>query len=139
MFRRGIENCLSNGRIKIVYQVNQRCFTPTCSKNRPFAFGNIQNHIKDLNKHGYQVNKDFEIHAIVYGQGWPLIVNDHRNPYKKVVQSTIDSGVKISLCLTTAWNVGLEYSELLPEVGFVTSGVSAIVDLQSLGWIYIQP
>lgn len=42
-------------------------------------------------------------------------------------------------CLNTANSKGVKKADMIDGIGFVTSGVTAIPDLQEEGYRYVQP
>ena len=55
------------------------------------------------------------------------------------VAETLGSGAGIFACENTMRNQKLTKNELLPNVGFVKAGVTALMMRQSEGWAYIRP
>jgi len=55
------------------------------------------------------------------------------------MEGLIANGIKVVFCQNTARSKGVTTDQLIPGVGDVTAGVSAIVDFQALGYRYVQP
>ncbi|UKN03491.1 DsrE family protein [Paracrocinitomix mangrovi] len=135
-------------KIKVVYQLNKLCSDSTCAK--PYGIGNIFNHINDLKiTHGIKA-KNYEFVVIIHGGGWPLVLNNEPengvekhatdNPFQSQVEKLVaEPGVKIYFCQNTAHSKKVSLNQMIPGIGFVTAGISAIVDLQMEGYIYVQP
>jgi len=140
-----ITRCIKKrDKVKVVYQINQECKNSACTK--PYAIGNINNAIKDYEiTHG--MNSDgYEIVAIVHSGGWPLILsNDSASPHARTnsfqaqMEGLVAKGVKVVFCQNTARSKGVQTSQMIPGVEYVTAGVSAIADYQALGYSYVQP
>jgi intracellular sulfur oxidation DsrE/DsrF family protein len=151
--------CIENRKhVKVVYQINQFCEGATvngvCTK--AYALGNINNAIKDYEvSYGMVMGEDVEIAVVVHGGGANMVVQDAvlrahgkgTNPFENDIRALIGKGVKVYMCQNTARSLikngtltaGYATSELIDGVQFVTAGVTAIPDFQSLGYEYIQP
>lgn len=134
--------------VKVVMQVNNYCGRTaadgvTCLE--PYGFRNIPEMLKNYTiTHGMN-RKDFDIAIIVHGTGGRLLVKN--NPFQSWVTDAIDNGVKVYFCENTvramitsgALPAGNVASKVIPGVEYVTGGLSALVDMQSRGYQYIQP
>ncbi len=142
-----ITRCITKrNKLKVVYQINKECRSDKCAK--PYAVGNIVNAIKDYEiTHGMKAGKDYEVVAIVHSGGWKLILDNAStdphasgyNLFQPQVQNLLDKGVKILFCQNTARNKNVKTSNMIAGVGYVTAGVTAIADLQAIGYNYVQP
>jgi intracellular sulfur oxidation DsrE/DsrF family protein len=153
-------------KVKVVVQINQFCrdAVPNASCTRPYALGNIRNMISDYeDTHGMEQGKDYEIVAIVHsGGGWQMLTNEGyngsgvwvtgRNQFEATVRGLMDDGVKFYFCQNTTRGFignntlptvdetpGGATAELIEGVEYTTAGVTAIADLQSKGYTYVQP
>ncbi len=133
-----VTRCLANKKVKILYQINTECKDASCTA--PYAVGNIWNQIKDMEiTHGMD-QKDYEVVAIVHGAGWKLVLNDDRNAFRTQMAALVaHPRVKVLFCQNTAHKKGIKLADMIPGMGFVTAGVSAIADLQEEGYRYVQP
>lgn len=141
-----VTRCLSHTKhVKILYQVNTECKNSKC--DAPYAVGNIINHINDMEiTHGMDA-RDYEIVVIVHSAGWKLVLNNNAvekhaadNPFQAAMESLVARpSVKVLFCQNTANSKGVVKANMIDGIGFVTAGVSAIADLQSDGYRYIQP
>lgn len=146
-----VTRCLRNQgerrSLKVVYQVNQQCKDSKCTAG--YALGNINNAIKDYEiTHGMTQGENYEINAVVHGGGWTQIVQDGatldngnmvQNPFQGAVEALLAKGVKIYFCQNTARSKGVKLHNMIPGVEFVTSGVTALADFQSIGYMLVQP
>lgn len=132
-------------KIKILYQINKECKNAACDK--AYAIGNIVNHINDL-EITHDINSDdYEIEVVVHSGGWKLILDNNAsekhamdNPFQMAMEALIARpGVKVRFCQNTANSKGVVFANMIPGIGFVTAGVSAISDLQEAGYRYVQP
>ncbi|MFZ0788274.1 MAG: hypothetical protein WAM94_01475, partial [Chromatiaceae bacterium] len=130
----------------------------------PYALGNIRNMIDDYEiTHGMEQGKDYEIVAVVNcSGGWQMLKNEGldgngnpvtgRNQFEGVVSGLIEDGVRFYFCQNTTRSfvsgnilpTALETTdgatgELIDGVEYTTAGVTAISDLQSKGYTYVQP
>jgi intracellular sulfur oxidation DsrE/DsrF family protein len=154
--------------VKVVMQVNRFCRDSVpnadCADNRAYALGNMRNMIKDYEiTHGMVPRRDFEIVAVVHsGGGWLMLKDEGldgdgnsvsgRNQFEGQVRALIDQGVEFYFCQnttrgfirkgivpdTTESTAGAT-GELIEGVKYTTAGVTAIAELQSLGYTYVQP
>ena len=135
----GVTRCVANTKkVKTLFQMNTECKNSAC--DAPYAVGNIKNAIKDYQMtHGMSAD-DYEIAVIVHSAGWKLILNDDRNRFKSDMEWLVSQpSVKVLFCLNTANSKGVKKADMIEGVGFVTSGVTAIPDMQEEGYRYVQP
>ncbi len=141
-----VTRCLSTTKkVKILYQINTECKNASCAD--PYAVGNIINHINDLEiTHGID-SHDYKIVVVVHSGGWKLILDNNAmdkhaadNPFQEKMEALVAMpSVKVLFCQNTANSKGVVKANMLDGVGFVTAGVSAISDLQTEGYRYVQP
>ncbi len=147
--------CLQKrSNVKLVYQLN--LFTDPANSGKPYGLGNIQNAINDYrDNYGMEMGKDVEIAVVIHSSAAKMAVQDvvlrskgvGANPFEDTIRGLIAQGVDIYLCQNSARSLikegaltpGYATSELIEGVGFVTSGVTAIPDFQSRGYLYVQP
>ena len=141
-----VTRCLAKTkRAKILYQINTLCKTSKC--DAPYAIGNISNHIADMQiTHGMDPD-DYDIVVIVHSAGWKQVLNNNAvekhaedNPFQAAMENLVNTpSVKVLFCMNTANSKGITLPNMIEGIGFVTAGVSAISDLQTRGYKYIQP
>jgi len=141
-----LTRCLGKtSKVKALFQINQECKNAAC--DAAYAVGNINNQITDyVVTHGMD-SDDYEIVVIVHSSGWKLILDNNatdkhtaNNPFQAAMEGLVTNpNVKVLFCQNTAASKGVVLANMLDGVGFVTAGVSAITDLQSSGYKYIQP
>lgn len=141
-----VTRCLAKPKgTRVVYQFNKFCEDVACTK--VYAVGNILNHIRDLEvTHGVP-SGEYQMVVIVHSGGWKAILDPakgHPNAADNVFADQIKAlvakpGVKVMFCQNTANSNKVQLSQMIDGVGFVTSGVSALTDLQRIGYRYIQP
>ncbi|MDH5543996.1 MAG: DsrE family protein [Gammaproteobacteria bacterium] len=135
-----LTRCLSKkSHVKVVYQINTKCKDATCTA--PYAVGNIGNAIKDYeNLHGMVRGRDYELVAVIHSAGWSLVLDDPaKNPFRNAVAGLLDKGVKVLFCQNTARSKHIGLYDMIPGIGFTTSGVTALADLQMRGYAMVQP
>lgn len=141
-----VTRCLANTHhVKVLYQINTECKNSVC--DAPFAVGNIVNHIKDFETTHGMTSRDYEIVVIVHSAGWKLVLNNNAlekhsadNPFQAAMEDLVSRpGVKVYFCQNTAHSKKVKLANMIDGIGFVTSGVSAIADLQEEGYRYVQP
>ena len=155
-------------KVKVVVQINEFCrddvARPDCANNRAFALGNIRNMIKDYEvTHGMVQGRDYEIVAIVHSGGGWIVLKDEgydgngnwvtgRNQFEGQVKDLMDAGVKFYFCQnTTRGYITRNFlpaagettygatGEMIEGVEYTTAGITAIVDYQRQGYMYVQP
>lgn len=114
------------GRHKVVFQV---------SDNDPakwnLALNNIRNIQQDLG------SENVEIELIAYGPGLNMLKLDSAVAAR--VAETLGNGAGVLACENTMRNTKVGKSDLLPNIGFVKAGVTALMMRQREGWAYIRP
>ena len=159
-FCRDIWNKQADGSLTPVTKVSE------CKPGRAYALGNIKNMLNDYEiTHGMRPGKDFEVVAVVHSGGGDLVLQDGysfvdstkgnvtiSNPFQDDVQDLMDRGVRFLFCQNTTRGFirsgklpslqdgeGSATDALIPGVEYTTAGVTAIADLQSQGYRYVQP
>ena len=77
-----------------------------------------------------------EIELVAYGPGLNMLKAD--SPVKQRIAEALKSGVKINACQNTMQGMKLTPADILPEVGYVPSGVVEVMRKQQQGWAYIR-
>ncbi|WP_455209887.1 DsrE family protein [Kaarinaea lacus] len=135
-----VTRCLANTKkVKTLFQINTLCKDATCGA--PYAIGNIKNAIKDYElSHGMTAD-DYDIAVVVHSAGWKMVLNDTtKNQFKEDMEWLVSQpGVKVLFCLNTANSKNVQKADMIDGIGFVTSGVTAIPDMQEEGYRYVQP
>lgn len=134
-----VTRCLGETKdAKVVYQINT--LHKDANQNAPYAVGNILNHIVDFEKTHGMTSENYEIVVVVHSSGWPLVLNGAANPYASAMTDLVSrDGVKVLFCQNTAAKKNVKLADMIPGIGFTTSGVSALSDLQEAGYRYVQP
>ena len=141
-----ITRCLDNDSdVLSVYPLNRLCKTDSCES--PYAIGNINNAINDYEiTNGLVLHEDYDITAIVYSTGALFAIDNNaavlfpeQNPFQTQIEELLAKGVHIYLCQNTARAKGIRTENLIQGIKFVTSGVTAIADLQLKDYALIQP
>ena len=77
-----------------------------------------------------------EIELVAYGPGLNMLKAD--SPVKQRIAEALKSGVKINACQNTMQGMKLTPADILPDVGYVPSGVVEVMRKQQQGWAYIR-
>ena len=77
-----------------------------------------------------------EIELVAYGPGVNMLKAD--SPVKQRIAEALKSGVKINACQNTMRAMKLTPADILPEIGYVPSGVVEVMKKQQQGWAYIR-
>ena len=113
-------------RHKVVFQV---------SDNDPakwnLALNNIRNIQQDLGR------ENVEVELVAYGPGLNMLKLDSTVAVR--VAETLGNGAGILACENTMRGAKLTNTDLLPNIGFVKAGVTALMLRQREGWAYIRP
>lgn len=142
-----ITRCLANTSnanvTKVVIGINWTMKPGTTDK--PYGMPNIFKALKDYEvTHGMVAGEDFEVVAVVHSQGWKWVMNETGghpgvNPNPDLINDLLARGVKMFICQNTSRKVGIQKADLLEGVGFVTAGITAIMDFRMEGYTYFQP
>ena len=77
-----------------------------------------------------------EIELVAYGPGINMLKSD--SPVKQRIAEALKSGVKVNGCQNTMNGMKLTPADMLPEIGYVPSGVVEVMRKQQQGWAYIR-
>ena len=77
-----------------------------------------------------------EIELVAYGPGILMLKAD--SPVKARVAEAIKAGVKVNVCQNTMSVMTFKQADMLPDVGYVPSGVVEVMKKQQQGWAYIR-
>jgi hypothetical protein len=114
------------GRCKVVFQVSDD--NPA---KRNLALNNIRNVQQDLGRN----NVDIEL--VAYGPGLNMRKLDSAVAAR--VSEALASGAGILACENTMTNTKTGKADMLPNIGYVKAGVTALMMRQREGWAYIRP
>jgi uncharacterized protein len=81
--------------------------------------------------------KNVEIELVVYGLGIGMLKMD--SPLGTRVAEAMAAGVKVVACTNTMTGQKLTQQDMLPDIGYVKSGVAELMRRQQQGWVYIRP
>jgi intracellular sulfur oxidation DsrE/DsrF family protein len=114
------------GRYRVVFQV---------SDNDPakwnLALNNIRNLQQDLG------SDKVEIELVAYGPGLNMLKLDSAVAAR--VGEALGSGAGVLACENTMTNTRIDRADMLPGIGYVKAGVTALMLRQREGWAYIRP
>lgn len=77
-----------------------------------------------------------EIELVAYGPGLLMLKAD--SSARQRIAEALKSGVKINACQNTMRGMKLVPTDMLPEIGYVPSGVVEVMRKQQQGWAYIR-
>ena len=77
-----------------------------------------------------------EIELVAYGPGLLMLKAD--SPVRQRVAEALKSGVKVNACQNTMQGMKLVPADMLPDIGYVPSGVVEVMRKQQQGWAYIR-
>jgi intracellular sulfur oxidation DsrE/DsrF family protein len=77
-----------------------------------------------------------EIELVAYGPGVNMLKAD--SSVKQRIAEALKAGVKINACQNTMNSMKLTPADMLPEIGYVPSGVVEVMKKQQQGWAYIR-
>ena len=95
------------------------------------ALNNVRNIQQDLGR------ENVEVELVVYGPGLNMLKLDSAVAAR--VAETLGNGAGIIACENTMRGGKLTKNDLLPDIGFVKAGVTALMLRQREGWAYIRP
>lgn len=102
--------------------------------NDPARWNMILNNMTNL-KEGVG-SEGAEIELVAYGPGIAMLKAD--SPVKHRVADALKSGVQVNACQNTMNGMKLTPADMLPEIGYVPSGVVEVMKKQQQGWAYIR-
>lgn len=120
------DHAAATAKQKVVIQISDND-----PKKWTLALNNAENVQEDIGKG----NVDIEI--VAYGPGLPILKLD--SPVAARVADAIADGVKIVACENTMRKTNLTKDDMLPNLGYVKSGVPEIMHRQQEGYAYIRP
>jgi uncharacterized protein len=77
-----------------------------------------------------------EIELVAFGPGLLMLKAD--SPVRQRIAEALQSGVKVNACQHTMHGMKLVPADMLPEIGYVPSGVVEVMKKQQQGWAYIR-
>ena len=147
-----ITHCLEQRKkVKLVVQANQFCMDNLLNAEctRPYALLNVTKMIEDYEiTHGMKPGRDYEMAVIAHTKGGPLMLKDEtKNQFKSHVETLLKQGVKFYLCQNATRSMikkgllpaGDATVNIIDGVEYVTAGITAVVDFQYQGYVYVQP
>ena len=92
------------------------------------------------NVHNFQTefpDDESELEVVAYGPGIDMLKGD--SPVAHRIAEALKHGVKVVACENSMRGQKLVYADMLPDIGYVPSGVVEIVRKQQQGYAYIRP
>ena len=77
-----------------------------------------------------------EIELVAYGPGIAMLKAD--SPVRHRIADALKSGVQVDACQNTMNGMKLTPADMVPEIGYVPSGVVEVMKKQQQGWAYIR-
>ena len=99
--------------------------------NDPARWNMILNNMQNL-KEGVG-GEPVEIELVAYGPGIHMLKS-----VKQRIAEALKGGVKVNACQNTMNGMKLTPADMLPEIGYVPSGVVEVMRKQQQGWAYIR-
>ena len=96
------------------------------------ALNNIRNAQQDLG------SKNVEIELVAYGAAGIRMLKLESEVANRVSEA-LAAGVKVLACENTMQGQKLTRADMLPNIGYVKSGVVEVMQKQREGWAYIRP
>lgn len=104
------------------------------SDNDPARWNMVLNNMINL-REGVG-GESIEIELVAFGPGLHMLKAD--SPVKARIADALKSGVAIDACQNTMKGMKLTPADMLPEIGYVPSGVVEVMRKQQQGWAYIR-
>lgn len=111
---------------KVIFQV---------SDNDPAKWGLALNNARNVQA-GVGADKA-QIEIVAYGPGIAMLKAD--SAVAPRIAAALKSGVKVEACENTMRGQKLEHADMLPDIGYVPSGVVELMEKQQQGYAYIRP
>ncbi len=93
------------------------------------------NNVKNLQKEAG--NDKAAIEIVTYGPGIGMLKRDSKVSQK--IQEVVSVGIKVVACENTMNAMHLAKEDMLPNIGYVPSGVFEVMKKQEEGYAYIRP
>jgi intracellular sulfur oxidation DsrE/DsrF family protein len=77
-----------------------------------------------------------EIELVAYGPGILMLKSD--SSVKERIAEALKSGVQVNACQHTMHGMKFVPADMLPDIGYVRSGVVEVMRKQQQGWAYIR-
>jgi len=77
-----------------------------------------------------------EIELVAYGPGILMLKSD--SSVKQRIAEALNSGVQVNACQHTMHGMTFTPADMLPDIGYVPSGVVEVMRKQQQGWAYIR-
>jgi intracellular sulfur oxidation DsrE/DsrF family protein len=81
-------------------------------------------------------SEGIEIELVAYGPGVLMLKGD--SVVAPRIAEALKAGVRLNACQNTMQGMKLSPAEMLPEIGYVPSGVVEVMRKQQQGWSYIR-
>ena len=102
--------------------------------NDPARWNMILNNMQNL-REGVG-GEPVEIELVAYGPGIHMLKGE--SSVKQRIAEALKSGIKVNACQNTMTGMKLTPADMLPENGYVPSGVVEVMRKQQQGWAYIR-
>jgi len=102
--------------------------------NDPARWNMILNNMQNL-REGV-AGEPVEIELVAYGPGINMLKSE--SAVRQRIAEALKSGVKVNACQNTMNGMKLTPADMLPEIGYVPSGVVEVMRKQQQGWAYIR-
>jgi intracellular sulfur oxidation DsrE/DsrF family protein len=114
------------GRNKLVFQM---------SDNDPMRWNLVLNNMRNVQA---DLGEDaVELELVAFGPGIGMLKGD--SPVAKRITEALKSGATVVACENTMKGMKLAYADMLPDIGYVPSGVVELMRKQQQGFAYIKP
>jgi uncharacterized protein len=81
-------------------------------------------------------NEGVEIELVAFGAGLLMLKAD--SSVKQRVAEALKSGIQVNACQNTMRGMKFTPADMLPDIGYVPSGVVEVMRKQQQGWAYIR-
>jgi intracellular sulfur oxidation DsrE/DsrF family protein len=95
------------------------------------ALNNIRNVLEDLG------TGNVDIELVAYGPGLPMLKLD--SEVSDRIADALAQRVRVVACENTMRNTKVRHEDMLPNIGYVRSGVVELIVKQQQGYSYIRP
>ncbi|MEO5881766.1 MAG: DsrE family protein [Caldimonas sp.] len=102
--------------------------------NDPARWNLVLSNISNLREGVGSEGVDIEL--VAYGPGLLMLKSD--SSVKQRIADALKSGVKVNGCENTMKVMKFTQSDMLPDIGYVPSGVVEVMKKQQQGWAYIR-
>ncbi len=96
-----------------------------------------QSTLRNISNIQAALGSNTQIELVAHGSGLGLLIDSKTNQKTKIIE-LVASGVLFKACENTIRERKIDKSTIIPQSGFVASGVTEVILKQEAGWSYLK-